>query len=113
MSEEAPAFDAVKLLADLRAGDGARIAEAYKRTFGNDLGRFVLTHHLQECGVGNPLGPDVSGYQAGRHDAALALASIAGFDQSSIAVAVLSDSLEETHHDQVPAVVSMDEHEFD
>ncbi|MGH6955296.1 MAG: hypothetical protein ACREEW_01370 [Caulobacteraceae bacterium] len=99
----APDFDAARLIADVRKGDPAALAQAYKITFGHDLGRLVLAHHMAECGVGNALGGAQSAgalrYQAGRHDAALALASAAGFDQASIAVAVLSDTLQGTQDD--------------
>jgi hypothetical protein len=87
-------FDAVKLIADIRAGDGEAMAQAYRATFGGDLGRLVLAHHLQECGVGNALGDENLKYRAGRHDGALLLASKAGFDAVSIAVAVMTDQLE-------------------
>lgn len=97
MSDEAPAppaFDAARLIADLRAGDEAAVRRAYLATFGTDLGRLVLTHHMAECGVGNPLGPKKLKYAAGMHDGALKLAAMAGFDQSAINVAVISDNLE-------------------
>ena len=59
---------------------------------------------MANCGVGNMLGQaDSAGqlrYQAGRHDAALELAAAAGFDQASIAVAILTDQLEGTLTDE-------------
>jgi hypothetical protein len=55
----------------------------------------VLAHHLAECGVGNPLGVDNLKYAAGMHDGALQLAAKARFDQAALAVAVLTDQLEE------------------
>lgn len=95
MSEEPSAIDGQRLIFEVRRGDPDAIERAYKITFGHDLGRLVLAHHLAECGVGNPLGPDNLKYAAGRHDGALALALKAGFDQAAVAVAVLTDNLEE------------------
>jgi hypothetical protein len=96
MSEPAPsAIDAVRLIDLVRRGDQVAIGQAYQLTFGNDLGRLVLAHHLAECGVGNPLGTENLKYAAGKHDGALLLALKAGFDQASVAVAVLTDNLEE------------------
>lgn len=99
MSEATPAFDAVKLIADIRAGDPRALDGAYRVTFGTELGRLVLAHHLQDCGVGNALGGQDLAYRAGRHDGALALAAKAGFDAASIAVAVLTDQLQEPDND--------------
>lgn len=93
MPAEIIPFDAEKLVADIRKGDGTALQQAYRVTFGTEMGRIVLAHHLQECGVGNALGEKKLKYSAGRHDAALLLASKAGFDQASLAVAVLTDDL--------------------
>lgn len=98
MAEDAPAFDALRLIADLRAGVPEAIDEAYRRTFGHDLGRLVLAHHMAECGVGSVFGAHLTDaelrYQAGRHDAAIMLAQAAHFDQAAMVTAVLSDDLE-------------------
>jgi len=98
------AFDAARLIADLRRGDPGAIAQAYRITFAAELGRLVLAHHLAECGVGNALAPSATSgqtlfYAAGRHDGALLLATAAGYDQASLAVAVLTDQLEGTSDD--------------
>lgn len=98
MSETVSAIDGRALAALIRQGDGDALDRAYKVTFGNELGRLVLAHHLSECGVGNALGPDNLKYAAGMHDGALSLASKAGFDQAAIAVGVLTDELEERDH---------------
>lgn len=118
MSETHPAFDAARLIAEVRRGDGEAIDRAYKATFDNALGRLVLAHHLAECGVGNRLGAENLKYAAGMHDAALSLALKAGFDQASIAVAVLTDNLEERSTDETSryepaAYVLADDEEFD
>lgn len=93
-----PAFDAKRLIADLRRCDAQAIDEAYRRTFGSDMGRLVLAHFMQDCGVGSQFGVGVTDgelrYLVGQHNAAIALAKSAGFDQASIAAAVLSDELE-------------------
>lgn len=99
MSGPLSAVDGRALAALIRQGDDDALKRAYKVTFGNDLGRLVLAHHLQECGVGNALGPSKLKYAAGKHDGALSLASKAGFDQAAIAVGVLTDELEETGHE--------------
>lgn len=98
--EYVPKFDAARLIAEIRRGDGRALEQAYAYTFGNELGRLVLAHHLAECGVGNALGAENLKYAAGKHDGALSLASKAGFDQASLAVAVLSDELEERATDE-------------
>lgn len=94
----APAFDALRLIADLRRGAPAAINEAYRRTFGSDLGRLVLAHFMAECGVGNVIGAQLTDaelrYAVGRHDAAILLAHAAHFDQAATVAAVLSDNLE-------------------
>lgn len=101
MSEaDTPKFDAARLIAEVRRGEPGAIEQAYKVTFGNDLGRLVLAHHLAECGVGNALGAEALKYKAGVHDAAISLASKAGFDQAAIAVGVLTDNLEERSDEQ-------------
>lgn len=100
---DAPTFDAARLIADVRKGDPVALKQAYAVTFGNDLGRLVLAHHLAECGVGNALGVGGStremAYQAGRHDAALQLVTAAALDQASLVVAILTDNLEGTTDD--------------
>lgn len=99
------------LIAAVRKGDEGALRQAYETTFGNELGRLVLAHHLSESGVGGPLGrgEDLQ-YRAGMHDGALALAMKAGFDQATIATAVLTDNLEgddnETGEFQAPGVVA-------
>ncbi len=101
MTDDAPApFDAARLIADVRRGDPEAISEAYRRTFGHEMGRLVLAHHLADCGVGSALGHKQLKYAAGKHDAAILLASLAGFDQAALAVAVLTDNLEERSDDQ-------------
>ena len=106
MSEDAapPAFDAARLIADVRKGEPEAIAQAYQRVFGNDMGRLVLAHHLATCGVGGRFGPDLTDqqlrYAAGRHDAAIELATSALFDQAAIVVATLTDNLEGNSHEE-------------
>ena len=102
MTTEAPqALDGARLIAEVRRGDPSAIDRAYVATFGHELGRLVLAHHMADCGVGNTLGAaeENLAYRAGMHDGALMLASRAGFDQAAIAVAVLTDQLEERSDD--------------
>jgi hypothetical protein len=88
-----PPFDYEALTAQLRKGDQTAIAQAYKTIFDSELGRFVLAHHLLECGVGRRYGNEASDaqlrYARGMEDAALDLAELAGFDPAMHAVAVL------------------------
>lgn len=90
--------DTHALMARLRAQDPAAIAQAYRMTFGSDLGRLVLAHHLAASGVGQIFGPDMdpveSRYRQGRHDGALDLFSRAGFDLASAALMVMTGQLE-------------------
>lgn len=109
MREDPSAFDAARLIADVRRGDETALAQAYKHTFGNALGRLVLAHHLVECGVGNALGAEGLKYAAGKHDGALQLASRAGFDQAAVAVAVLTDELEERSDDETSRYPAADD----
>lgn len=99
MSESPSAIDGARLIAEVRRGDPDALDRAYKMTFGHDLGRLVLAHHLHECGVGQPLGKKGLKYAAGKHDAAIDLAAKAGFDEAALAVAVLTDELEERTND--------------
>lgn len=102
MSEEAPqppAIDARRLIADIRRGDPKALEQALDVTFRNDLGRLVLARFLIACGVGTPIGgAGVSDadlrYAVGRHDAALELADLAGFDAASIVTSLATDNLE-------------------
>lgn len=88
-------FDAARLIADVRLGKPEAIAEAYRMTFGSDLGRLVLLHHLQCSGVGRQLGTDDLKYKAGMIDGAISLCVAAGYDQVSLAATILTDQLEE------------------
>jgi hypothetical protein len=98
-----PGVDLPALIARLRAGDEAAVEEAYRRTFGSDMGRFVLAHHASEQGVGGlwegPADLETSNYRHGRADAAIKLATLAGFDHASIAMMVLTERLEGSGHD--------------
>lgn len=91
-------FDAVRLIALVREGNEDAITEAYRRTYGSDLGRLVLAHHAAECGVGQVFGASATSeerhYVAGQHDAAIRLMSAAGYDQATAVVMVLTDQLE-------------------
>lgn len=102
MSEDRK-FDVRKLIALVRQGDPAAVRQAYAVTFGSELGRFVLLHHLAECGVAQTQGRGTTAsdrdYAAGMHDAALQLAALAGFDQTAAAAVVLTDELTEENHD--------------
>lgn len=104
-----PAFDAAWIIARLRAGGADRdalLSEAYKRTFGTELGRVVLLNHLTECGIGRPFGPDMTDaqlrYSAGMHDAAVTLANAAGYDQVALAAVILTETLQEEPADERP-----------
>lgn len=101
-----PAFDAARLIADVRKGDPGALEQAYKVTFGNDLGRLALANFLASCGVGGRFGAGLSDadlrYAAGRHDAAIELASLAQFDQAAIIAALATDILE-GNSDEEPA----------
>ena len=100
MADTPPAFDAVALIDQVRRADPGALERAYQATFAGELGRLVLAHHLAECGVGKPIGGDDLKYRAGQHDAAIHLAAKAAVDQPTIAVAVLTDTLEENPNDQ-------------
>lgn len=97
------AWDSARLIALIRRGDDQAATEAYRRTFGTDLGRLVLVHFLAECGVGRFQGPasnEDRQYEAGRMDAAVKLMNAAGYDQASAAVMVLTDDLEGSGHER-------------
>lgn len=98
-----PGLDVVRLIHLVRTGDEAAVQEAYRRTFGSEMGRFVLAHHASVNGVGGlwegPMDAETSNYRHGAQDAALKLALTAGFDSTSIAVMVLTDRLEGSKHD--------------
>lgn len=95
--------DHVALLAQLRQGDEAAVARAYKDIFGTPIGRLVLMHLASANGVGAVRGPGLSpadrAYHDGRSDAALEIIATAGFDQASVAVMVIADNLEGQEHD--------------
>lgn len=99
MADDAPpAFDAAKFIADLRLGDPQALEQAYKLTFGHDMGRLVLGHFMTECGVGTQLDINCTDgelrYLVGQHNAAVALAARAGFDPPSIIARIMTDNLE-------------------
>jgi hypothetical protein len=91
---DVPAWDSVRLIEEMRKGNPEAVARAYRVTFGSELGRLVLADHAAEMSVGSVLGPNAGDYLVGKHDAAVELMHKAGFDQFSIAVAVLTDKLE-------------------
>lgn len=95
---DAPVIDAHALIARLRAGDEAAFAEAYRITFGGDLGRLVLVDICAGAGVGQKYGgaPDLwsTGYHHGGHDLALDILTRAGFDQASAITMVMTEQLE-------------------
>jgi hypothetical protein len=98
-----PQFDSARLIADIRKGDAAAIAQAYLVVFNNELGRLVLAHHLLESGVGQIYGAAATDaqmrYGAGKTDGALELAQKAGFDPAAHAVSVMTGQLEGTTND--------------
>lgn len=101
-----PTWDALALLAKLRSGGDERQAyvdEAYRRVFAGDLGRFVLLHHLQSCGVGRRSGHAASigelRYSSGMQDAAIQLANDAGYDEAALAAVLLTNDLPEEPSD--------------
>lgn len=100
-----PPFDAARLIADLRKGDPAAISQAYKRTFGDEMGRLVLGHFMSECGVGAVFNAHATDaelrYQVGQYNAALTLAQMAGYDQSSAISEVFTGELEGNTDDEV------------
>jgi hypothetical protein len=102
------------LLAQLREDARAArpvVAEAYRRVFASEQGRFVLLHHLLACGVGRRLGPEASDiqlrYSAGMMDSAIMLANDAGYDEAALAASVLTQELpeDERHPPGEPAGV--------
>jgi hypothetical protein len=101
--ETLPGLDVPRLIHLVRQSDPDAVQEAYRRTFGSELGRFVLAHHASLNGVGHlwegPLSADDSNYRHGAQDAALKLALTAGFDSSAMAVMVLTERLEGSDHD--------------
>lgn len=101
---DAPKFDAARLIADLRAGDPQALDDAYRATFCTDMGRLVLADFMSDMGVGRPipiqLGDGELRQYVGQHNAALALAAKAGFDQSAIVAQVLSENLEGNSNDR-------------
>lgn len=112
-----PAIDTARLIFELRRGNEAAIAQAYRSTFANDLGRLVLAHHLMTMGVGNIIdihATDGELYAAvGRHNAAIELAQAAGFTEAAIAVASLTDDLQGgTDDDQSYAFVPESDEDF-
>ena len=105
MTDAAAAFDVPYVLAQLRAGGEraeAAVAQAYRTVFGSQLGRFVLLHHLQACGVGRRMGNQASGgqlrYSAGMMDSAILLANEAGYDEAALAASVLTEELPDERH---------------
>lgn len=102
--EPAVSFDSARLIADVRRGEEAAIGEAYRLTFGNQLGRVVLLHALATIGrVGHPRDRErieQANFQNGRASAVLEIAGLAGFDPVAIAAAGLTQTLEGAHYEQ-------------
>lgn len=96
--------DHAKLLADLRAEDGAAVAWAYRQVFGSETGRLVLTHQLALAGVGTAREPSMTALERADHDGAarhaLNILNLAGFDRMSAAHAIAADVLEGQNHDR-------------
>lgn len=102
--EPAATFDSARLIAEVRRGDEAAVAEAYRVTFGNQLGRIVLLHALATIGrVGHPRDRErieQANFMNGRASAVLEIAGLAGFDPVAIAAAGLTQTLEGAHYEQ-------------
>lgn len=106
MAPGAPTVDddalVARIRADRAAGADVDLSEVYSRLFGQPLGRLALAHFLALCGVGSRKGPGLSGddraYSDGREDAAIELMTLAGFDEASLVVAVMTDQLEGQTH---------------
>ncbi len=125
--ERAHGFDSARLIARVRDGDEAGVREAYRRTFGHELGRVVLLHALAQIGgVGQARGPETppdANHRNGRASAVLDIAGLAGFDPVAVAAAGLTQILEGAdyehgyghpqHHVRNPAVRFGDEHDAD
>jgi len=83
----------------VKRNDQRAIVQAYQMTFSGSLGRLVLLHFLRACGVGQPVGAGATGealqYAAGRSDAGLDLAAMAGFGPEAVAMITLTKDLEE------------------
>jgi hypothetical protein len=97
-------FDGPRLIAGVRRGDEALIAEAYRVTFGNELGRTVLLHALGFVGrVAHPrdvMTEAQANWANGRAAAVLEIAGLAGFDPVAVAAAGLTQTLEGERHDR-------------
>jgi len=101
--ETARGFDSARLIAQVRRGDETAIGEAYRQTFGTNLGRVVLLHALASIGeVGLPRAaetPAEANHKNGRGFAVLKIAGLAGFDPTAIAAAGLTQILEGADYD--------------
>ncbi|ODT88113.1 hypothetical protein [Phenylobacterium sp. SCN 70-31] len=113
-----PAFDGFALIARMRAGDEAALGEAYRATFGSELGRLVLADIAQMAGVGGRFGGEKTdatalAYHQGGHDLAVDILTRAGFDQASTIAMVFTGRLEGPDYE--PAAGGYAEHdpEFD
>jgi hypothetical protein len=91
-------FDRHAVLAKLRAGDEAAMAQAYRETFAGQVGRLVLADILMNAGVGRRFGGALRGeelaYHQGGHDVALEIMDRAGFDPASAALMTITGLLE-------------------
>lgn len=101
--ERAVTFDSKRLIAHVRCGDEGAIREAYRLTFGTELGRVVLLHMLATIGeIGQPRAgetPEQANHTNGRGFAVLQIAGLAGFDPVAIAAAGLTQTLEGARHE--------------
>lgn len=93
-----PPFDSHALIARVRAGDSEALAEAYRITFGHELGRLVLADVAQQAGIGGKYmgapDPYSIGHHQGGHDLAVDLLNSAGFDQASAIAMTMTGQLE-------------------
>ena len=101
--ERAVTFDSKRLIAQVRGGDEGAIREAYRLTFGTELGRVVLLHMLATIGeIGQPRAgetPEQANHTNGRGFAVLQIAGLAGFDPVAVAAAGLTQTLEGARHE--------------
>ena len=109
-------FDTHALIPRMRAQDEDAITEAYRITFGSDVGRQVLADILATGGVGQCYGGSGDlygvGYHQGGHDLALEILERAGFDQASAIAAVMTNQLEGRDDEQSATPLADDDPEF-
>lgn len=103
MTEPLKIADPAHLLFEFSKQEPAALSQAFAAVFASPQGQYVLLSILRMAGHGDlrkPLTEDERRYLDGQHDLALKICTLAGASPFSVALSLLSTTLEGTRDDR-------------